>query len=180
MCKERARRNKSSPWESAPPSRRSFVLTAASKDEKGLLMATVATGVKNLFEEGPVQPYRHAQEEHAEERPDDFHDRVERQGVPRRTLLRIGAAGPDPALLEEAVVVALQEESLDLAHRVEDDADGDQHAGAAEEIRDARRDVKFEEQHVGHDCDHREEDRAGEREARHDKIEELRRRFAGA
>src|ERR1700679_1940504 len=77
------------------------------------------------------------------------------QGIADRTRLGVGAAGTDPALLEEAVIVALEKEGLDLAHGVEDDAHRDQHPGAAEEVGDAGRDVQLEEQDVRHYRDDR-------------------------
>jgi len=51
-------------------------------------------------------------------------------------------ATTEPPLAEEAVIMALNEMGLDLAHRIEHDADHDKKTGAAEErggeIRDAQ------------------------------------------
>src|ERR1019366_3388632 len=64
-----------------------------------------------------------------EKRPDgeaELADGLEVQGIPHGAALGVGAAGPDAALLEEPVVVALEQEGLDLAHGVQDDAHRDQ------------------------------------------------------
>src|SRR5690606_32437915 len=81
------------------------------------------------------------------------------------------AAGPDAALFQESVIVALQEERLDLLHRVEDDADDDEHTGAAEEDRDALGNVELEQQYVGHDRDDGQEESARQRQASHHEVQ---------
>ena len=56
--------------------------------------------------------------------------------------------------------MALKEKRFDLAHRVEDDTNRDQHPRATEEIGDPGGDVELEEQDVRHDGDDRQEDGA--------------------
>src|SRR4051812_44929937 len=90
-----------------------------------------------------------------------------------------GAARSNTALLEKAVVVTLEQEGLDLAHRVQNDTHRDQHSGAAEEDRDTLRHVELEEQHIGHDRNHRQKDSAREGHSRHDEIQKTSRRLAG-
>ena len=68
---------------------------------------------------------------------------------------------------------------LDLAHRVEHDADDDQQAGAAEERGHDPRDAELLSHDRGHHGDHGQEHRAGQRDARHRLVQKLRRRPAG-
>src|SRR3954465_13515515 len=80
--------------------------------------------------------------------------------------------GRAPYLLQEALVVAHHQLRLELLHRVEGDAHDDEQRGAAEEeVRARLIDEDRRERR-----DRREVQRAGEREAREDAVEELRRR----
>src|SRR6267142_642882 len=99
---------------SGEPRRRSFALAGGPQRDKRSEMPAIATGVKNLFHEGLVGPDCRAQQQQAEHRQRDFHHRLVAQGLAGHTLLRVGAAGPDAALFQEAVIVALQQEGLDL------------------------------------------------------------------
>src|SRR5882757_1926792 len=98
-------------------------------------MPPIATGVKNLFQEGVIGRDARTQQEQSKQRNREFHDRFVAERFARHATLRIGAASPDPALLEEPIVMALKEKSLNLPHRIQNDTNRDQHPGAAEEIR---------------------------------------------
>ena len=69
---------------------------------------------------------------------------------------------------------------LHLAHRVEHDAHDDQQAGAAEERRHHPGNAETAGHHRRHHRDHGQEQRAGQRDARHRPVQKLRRRPAGA
>src|SRR3954468_2363300 len=83
-------------------------------------------------------------------------------------------------LLEEALVRAHHHLRLHLTHRVERDADDDDHGGAAERARRGLREVEVVDEDAGQNGDEREVDRAGQRQPREDAIEVLRRRRPGA
>src|SRR3954451_10459359 len=77
--------------------------------------------------------------------------------------------GRAPYLLQEALVVAHHQLRLELLHRVEGDAHDDEQRGAAEEEVRAR--LVDEDRRQGRD--RREVERAGERQAREDPVQEL-------
>ncbi len=76
--------------------------------------------------------------------------------------------------------MALQQERLDLAHRVEHDADGDEAAGAADDAGEARIKIEIVDEQVRQQSDDHEEHAAREGEAVHHELKIMRRVFAGA
>src|SRR4051812_2499166 len=76
-------------------------------------------------------------------------------------------------LLEEALVVAHHHLRLHLTHRVERDADDDDHGGAAERARRGLREVEVVDEDARQHGDEREVDRAGQGQAREDAVEVL-------
>ena len=74
-------------------------------------------------------------------------------------------------MLEEAVVVAHDEEGLHLAQRVERDADDDEERGAAEEAGHLPREAQVDAEQRRENRDDDEADRADERDAGHRVIE---------
>ena len=83
-------------------------------------------------------------------------------------------------LLEEALVGAHHHLRLHLAHRVERDADRDQHGGAAERAGRRLREAAVADEERRQRRDEREVDRAGQRQPRQDAVEVLRGRRARA
>ena len=94
----------------------------------------------------------------------------------RHSAPDVEPASLDAALLEEALVVPHDQVRLELAHRVERDADRDQQRGAAEE----EGDVELALHDVGHDRDRGHEQRAAEGDALEDPLDVLGGGLAGA
>src|SRR5689334_21064871 len=64
------------------------------------------------------------------------------------------------ALFQEAVVVAHEEVGFHLTHRIQENADENQHARAAEELSDGIRDIHDARQNDGDNCNDSEENSA--------------------
>src|SRR5438046_8040353 len=89
---------------------------------------------------------------------------------------RDSAASPGGALSEEALVGAHHHLRLHLAHRVERDADDDQHRGAAEGARGCLREAAVADEERRQHRDEREVERPRERQPSEDAVEVSRRR----
>ena len=113
---------------------------------------------------------------------------VETCGIPYSAEMRF-ACVPFPApcgprtsrfTRQEALVGAHHHLRLHLAHRVERDADDDQHRGAAERADGRLREAELLDEDRRQHRDDREEQRAGQRQARQHAVEVLRGRRARA
>src|SRR5271165_2028128 len=152
ICKERARSTISSPRKSIEPSRRSFVRAGAPNREKGSIIPSIRTLVKSKRGPSMAPPaHRPGDDPEQEDRPEreaELDHGLHVQGVAHGARPPAAdAAGVDAAPIQEPVVMALQKEGLDLAHRVQDHAHRDQHPRAAEEVGDPHGHVELEEEH---------------------------------
>ena len=123
-----------------------------------------------------VKSNGNAQHQQTQHRQRELHDCVGAQGITGHSL-RICAPGPDSTLLQKAVVMTLQKKCFNLSHGVENHAYGDQHTSTAKEYGDSLRNVKLDQQEVRHDRNDRQEDRTGQGQSGHDKIQKLRSRL---
>src|SRR5437763_4904451 len=93
---------------------------------------------------------------------------------------RDSAASPGGALSEEALVGAHHHLRLHLAHRVERDADDDQHRGAAEGARGCLREAAVADEEAREHGDESQVERPGQRQPGQHAVEVLSRRRAWA
>ena len=96
-----------------------------------------------------------------------------RQALVKQIERRALAAASELAVLEEAIVVAHDEVGLDLAERIEGNADDNEQRGAAEEPREQIRDAKLRREDCRNDGDDAKANRADERYASHGEVEKF-------
>ena len=90
-----------------------------------------------------------------------------------------GAPAAETALAEESIIMALEQEGLYLAHRVQSHTDNDKKSGSTEELCCHVGNIQRTAEKLRKDRNDHQEDRAGKCEATHGVVEEISRRLAG-
>ena len=86
--------------------------------------------------------------------------------------MEMRVASTESSFFHEAVVILLQEGSLHLSHHVQQHTDKNEQGGAAEELSDDVGQGAEDGEQAGQEVDERQEERAGEGEARHRLVQE--------